>query len=247
MLSSDQIRDKTAIITGSGRGIGKETAIILAKRGANVVVCSRTQSEIDCVIREIKEIRKDTHGKDDGVLGITCDVSKSAEVNTLIERTIEKFGNIDILVNNAGIVFVKELIDISEEEWDLIMDINLKGTFLCTKAVLPSMFKQRLGIIINVSSGAGKIGFPNISAYCASKFGMMGITESLAWEIEKYNIKVMSICPGEVDTKMQESVDAEYYRENKNKMLKPSAVAEKIVDMIINNKHYKNGQSVDIY
>jgi NAD(P)-dependent dehydrogenase (short-subunit alcohol dehydrogenase family) len=237
-----QDKKKTAIITGSGRGIGKETALLLAKRGINVVICSRTRSEIYSVIDEFKSIQKD----DSNILDIRCDVSKSSEVYSLIKATIERFGDIDILVNNAGIVFVKELVDTSEWDWDQTMDINLKGTFLCTKAALPFMISNKSGVIINVSSGAGKTGFPNISAYCASKFGMMGLTESLAWEVANYNIRVMAICPGEVDTKMQEDVDSRYYKLNKNKMLKPQIVAEKILQMILDDDVYRNGESVDI-
>jgi len=236
--------NKTAIVTGSGRGIGRETAILLCKRGLNVVICSRTRTEIDSTVEEIKQITKT--GVDDRVIGIRCDVSNSFEVDHLVKSTIERFKSIDILVNNAGIVYVKKLIDTSEDEWDKSIGINLKGSFLCTRAVLPFMTKNRSGIIINVSSGAGKTGFSDISAYCASKFGMIGLTESLAWEVANHNIRVMAICPGEVDTKMQQNVDQDYYKKNKHNMLQPITVAEKITEMIFKERQYHNGQSVEI-
>ncbi|HEX7033635.1 MAG TPA: SDR family oxidoreductase [Nitrososphaera sp.] len=226
-----------AIVTGSGRGIGRETATLLARRGVDVVVCSRTQSEIDDTVKMIKGIHA-------GVIGIRCDVSNLFQVDNLVRRAVEEFGGVDILVNNAGIFTVKKLVDTSEKEWDQILDVNLKGAFLCSKAVLPYMFQNNSGTIINVSSGAGKSGFDSMSAYCASKFGMMGLTESLAWEVAGHNIRVMAICPGEVATRMQES-DPEYYRENRGRMLQPEEVAAKIIDMIFSSK-YGNGQSIDI-
>jgi NAD(P)-dependent dehydrogenase (short-subunit alcohol dehydrogenase family) len=228
---------RNAIVTGSGRGIGKETAILLAKQGVNVVVCSRTKSEINDTVQTIKKIHA-------GVLGAKCDVSVSSQVNSLVKKTIGKFGDVDILVNNAGIFTTKKLLETDEKEWDEILNVNLKGAFLFCKAVLPHMLATNSGVIINVSSGAGKLGFDSLSAYCASKFGMMGLTESLAWEVADHRIRVMAICPGEVATKMQEA-DQEYYEENRDKMLKPEQVAAKIVDMIFSDK-YRNGQSVDI-
>lgn len=227
----------TAIVTGSGRGIGRETAMLLAKRGVNVVVCSRTQDEIDYTVGTIKKMHP-------GVLGVKCDVSVSSDVDSLVKKTIEKFGRVDILVNNAGIAIAKKLADTTEKEWDETLSSNLKSAFLCCKAVLPYMLHNNAGTIINVSSGAGKAGFDSLSAYCASKFGIIGLTESLAWEVAGQHIRVMAICPGEVATKMQET-DPEYYRENKDKMLKPEQVADKIVNMIFANE-YKNGHSVDI-
>lgn len=135
-------KNKAAIITGSGRGIGKATAILLGKQGINVVVCSRTESEINSVVKEIEELNSQVT-----VLGIKCDVSISSQVNSLVKSTIDKFGfeTIDILVNNAGVVFNKKLADTSEEEWDQTINTNLKGAFLFTKAVLPYMIRRKSG------------------------------------------------------------------------------------------------------
>lgn len=227
----------TAIVTGGGRGIGRETAIMLAKKGMNVVVCSRTQSEIDKAVEEIKKTRA-------GVLGMRCDVGVASDVEKLIKATVEQFGGVDVLVNNAGVAILKQLVDTTEQEWDETINSNLKSAFLCSKAVLPYMLELKSGVIVNVSSGAGKSGFENLSAYCASKFGMMGLTESLAWEIASTRIRVMAICPGDVDTVMQD-MDPAYHRANKATMVTAGQVAEKIVEMISDGKH-RNGSSVDI-
>jgi NAD(P)-dependent dehydrogenase (short-subunit alcohol dehydrogenase family) len=161
-------------------------------------------------------------------IGRKCDVSVVTEVNDLVKEALNLYGSVDVLINNAGISYVKKVIDTSEEEWDQTLDINLKGAFLFCKAIVPYMMKKNLGVIVNVSSGAGKVGFEDISAYCASKFGMIGFAESLAWEVANYNIRVMTICPGEVATRMQEDVNPRYYESNKHKMLNPRTVAEKL-------------------
>jgi 3-oxoacyl-[acyl-carrier protein] reductase len=230
----------TALVTGGGRGIGKETAILLSKKGLNVIICSRTQKEIDSAVKEIKSLG---NGQ---IIGRKCDVSVYSEVNTLVKDALEIYGRIDVLINNAGISYVKKLIDTTEEQWDSTLDINLKGSFLFCKAIVPHMIQHNYAVIINVSSGAGKVGFEDISAYCASKFGMIGLTESLAGEVANYNIRAMTICPGEVATKMQEDIDAQYYELNKHKMLHPRRVALKIADMIFNDKEYPNGIAVDL-
>jgi 3-oxoacyl-[acyl-carrier protein] reductase len=239
-------QNKTAIITGSGRGIGKETAIQLAEHVANIVICSRTQSEINSVIKEIKIVN---NNQVNDVLGLRCDVSVSSDVNFLVQSAVNKFGSetIDILVNNAGVAFDKKLLDTTEVEWDQTINTNLKGTFLFTKAILPYMIKRRSGTIINVNSGAGKAGFSDLSSYCASKFGLAGLTESLALEVEMYNIRVMTIFLGQVATRMLQAYDYSYYEKNKNKMLSPQNVAAKIIEMIVNVKKYKSGDSVEMY
>ena len=137
--------------------------------------------------------------------------------------------------------------DTTEEEWNKTIDTNQKGIFLFTKEVLPYMIENKSGVIVNVSSGAGKYGFPNLSAYCASKFGVIGLTESVAKEVTDYNVKIMAICPGGVDTKMiDDIVDNGYNLSNKN-LMKAEQVAKKIYDMISNQKDYYNGQSIEFY
>jgi 3-oxoacyl-[acyl-carrier protein] reductase len=231
---------RTVIITGSSRGIGKETAIILAKKSLNVVVCSRTQSEINSTVEEINKLTGNS-----AVLGIRCDVSIPSQVNSLVKSAMEKFGSntIDILVNNAGVAFNRKLIDTSEEEWDQTINSNLKGAFLFAKTVLPYMISNWSGVILNVNSGAGKAGFSNLSAYCASKFGLLGLAESLALEVNAYNnnIRILTIFLGEVATKMWEEYDFSFYQKNKSKMLQPKDVAVKISEMIFDTKTYKNG------
>ncbi|HJT49212.1 MAG TPA: SDR family oxidoreductase [Nitrososphaeraceae archaeon] len=234
-----QEHKRTAIITGSGRGIGKETAIILAERSVNVVVCSRTQNEINSTVGEITKLTGNSN-----VFGIKCDVSISSQVDSVIKSTIEEFGSntIDILVNNAGVAFNRKLIDTTEEEWEQTINSNLKGAFLFAKAVLPYMISNRSGsgVILNVNSGAGKAGFGNLSAYCASKFGLVGLAESLALEVSEYgNIRVLTIFLGEVATKMWQEYDFRYYQKNKSNMLQPKDVAEKIAEMIFDAKTYK--------
>ncbi|HJU35764.1 MAG TPA: SDR family oxidoreductase [Nitrososphaera sp.] len=236
---------KTAIITGSGRGIGKETATILAKNSVDVVVCSRTQSEINTAVEEISKITSNS-----AVLGIKCDVSIPSEVNSLVKSVIEKFGSetIDILVNNAGVAFNRKLVDVSNEEWDQTINSNLKGAFLFAKAVLPYMILRRSGVILNVNSGAGKMGFTNLSAYCASKFGLVGLAESLALEVSEYrNIRVLTVFLCEVATRMWQEYDFSYYQRNKTKMLQPRDVAVRIAEMIFDSKTYKNGDSIEMY
>jgi 3-oxoacyl-[acyl-carrier protein] reductase len=244
MNTSKNSQRNTAIVTGSGRGIGKETTILLAEHVANLVVCSRTESEIDAVVKEIEETNSKV-----SVLGVKCDVSISPQVNSLVKSAVNEFGRetIAILVNNAGVAFDKGLVDTSEDEWDQTMDTNLKGAFLFTKAVLPHMIARNPGAIVNVNSGAGKSGFSNLSSYCASKFGLVGLAESLKLEVAAYHIRVLTIFLGQVATKMWQDYDYSYYEKNKNKMLSPQKVASKIVEMIFDDNNYKNGDSVEMY
>ena len=240
-----QLTQYSAIVTGSTRGIGKETALLFLRNGMNVIISSSNQENVDHMIQEIYE---KFPSKKDNILGLKCDVSKYSEVKSLVDKTVERFGRIDILVNNAGIFYYKNIIDTTEDEWNKTIDINLKGVFLFTKEVLPYMIENKLGgVIINVSSGAGKSGFANLGSYCASKFGIIGLTESVAKEVDDNKIKVMAICPGGVDTKMMKDLINQSGDRSGMELLKPEDVAEKIYDMISNQKKYANGQSIEFY
>ena len=230
---------KTAIITGSTKGIGKDVAYALANNGYNVTINSRHQKDADLVARDISK------NFDVNTLGIAADITKSNQVNSMIKKTLENFGQIDVLVNNAGILVVKSVTDMTEQEWDNVLDINLKGTFLCTKAVLPQMIQQKSGCIVNISSGAGKSGFAQLSAYCSSKFGMVGFGESVAEEVAQNNIRVVTICPGAVATDMQlEFMSKQEYETRKNSMIQPSHVSAKVLDAI--NGKFKTGTTVSV-
>jgi NAD(P)-dependent dehydrogenase (short-subunit alcohol dehydrogenase family) len=233
-----KVENKVAIVTGGSRGIGKAIAIALAEKGYNVVICSRNINELNKAKEEIENFNVK-------VLAIKCDVRNYKEVKNLVNKTMEEFGRIDILINNAGIALKKSVIDTSEEEWDNVIDTNLKAPFLLTKEVLPIMVKQKSGCIVNISSGAGKSGFAEFSAYCASKFGLIGFTESLAKEVKNNGIRVYAICPGPVATKMQEEIVGKMYPFIKPFIQKPEDVAKFVIDAI--EGKYESGSVIDTY
>ena len=180
------LKNKVAIVTGAARGIGQSIAIELARFGANVVVSDVLPGNI--TVNKIKKLRRKA-------IFVKTDVSNKQEVSALINNTIKKFKRIDILVNNAG-VFRSSLIEnLSEQDWIKTMDINLKGYFLCAQAVIKHMMKKRQGVIINIASVAGLVGYPQAEAYCASKGGIILFTKSLAADLGKYGIRVNAICP----------------------------------------------------
>lgn len=184
-----KLKNKVAIVTGAGQGIGKETALALAKEGAVVVVSDITE-KIHDVVKEIEALGSQG-------LAIKADVSNNKETEEMAKKTVKKFGRIDILVNNAGIFPFKSLLEMREEDWDKVLDVNLKGVFNCTKAVIPKMIKQKYGKIINITSIAGvKVGHVGLVHYCASKAGIVGFTKATALELAQYGINVNAIAPG---------------------------------------------------
>lgn len=186
-----ELTDKVAIVTGAGRGIGKAIAEAFARQGAKVVCAARTSDEIEKVARDI------------GGHAVTCDVSQQGDIGNLIDTTLSQFGRIDILVNNAGAVARLATHELPVEEWDNVINVNLRGVFLCSKLALPSMLERGSGCIINISSGAGVVGPPNRSAYAASKHGVMGLTKTMAAEYLHKGVRVHVILPDATVSQMR--------------------------------------------
>lgn len=194
-----RLKNKVAIITGAGSGIGRATAILFSKEGAKVVVADWSEEGGKETVKEIENQGGES-------IFVKTDVSKKEDVEKMKNECLKKFGRIDILVNNAGILRFSVFHETPEEDWDKIIDINLKGVFLCSKAVIPEMLKQGKGKIINVSSIAGFVGFDKIGPYCASKGGIIALTKEMALEYAPKRINVNCIAPGVIKTKMTESM-----------------------------------------
>ena len=192
-----KLQNRLALITGGGRGIGRAIALAFGREGASIAVAARTRAQVDSVADEVaSEFGVET-------LAIECDVADAESVKRAFAHTNEQFGGgPDILVNNAGIAETSPFAKTDEAMWHRHLEVNLTGTFRCTSAALPAMLKNGWGRIINIASIAGKTGAPYISAYAASKHGVLGLTRSLALEVGANGITVNAICPGYVDTEM---------------------------------------------
>lgn len=197
-----RLKDKVALITGSSYGLGKAAAVLFAGEGARVVVVGRTQAKGEDVVAQIQA------GGGEALFA-KADVSQSAEVQRLIPAAVDAFGRIDILVNNAGVQPRSgPLAEQTEEDWDRVVDTNLKGYFLLMKYTLPQMVKQGGGVIVNVSSAQGLVGVPNISPYAATKGGIITITKTAAIEYARHNIRINCVAPGMIRTPMLENMVA---------------------------------------
>ncbi|MBE9501206.1 MAG: SDR family oxidoreductase [Dehalococcoidia bacterium] len=213
-----KLEGKVAIVTGASRGIGKAIALALATEGADVVIAARTEEEKGPLPGTIHKTADEIRALGRRALAIKTDIAKEEEVEAMVRRTIDEFGGIDILVNNAGIDIPGTLVEVSIKRWDLIMAVNLRGAFLCTKAVLPKMMEQKRGSIINLSSILGTRVIESGVPYGVTKAAIERFTSGLAKEVKEYNIAVNALCPGYTDT---EGVRLWYFNVDRSLWQKP--------------------------
>jgi 3-oxoacyl-[acyl-carrier protein] reductase len=238
------LTDKVAIVTGASRGIGRVLALALAGQGAKVVVSARNAEALETLTAEIK-----AQGGD--ALAVVGDVALEADANNLIGQTIAIYGKIDILVNNAGITRDGLLLRMKSDDWDAVLDTNLKGAFLCTRAVAKFMSKQRSGRIINMSSVVGEMGNAGQANYCASKAGLIGLTKSVARELARRNVTANVITPGFIVTDMTENM-TDKAREAMTEQIplgrlgEPEDVANAVLFLASDQSSYITGQVLGV-
>ncbi|OGW84947.1 MAG: 3-oxoacyl-[acyl-carrier-protein] reductase [Omnitrophica bacterium RIFCSPLOWO2_01_FULL_45_10] len=189
------LKDKVALVTGGARGIGREIALLFAKEGSNIAICDVNPDSLAAAQSDIGRAGRD-------VLTGVVDVTKQEGVESFVQKTLDKFKKIDILVNNAGIARDALLVRMSESDWDMVLDVNLKGAFHCTKAVSKAMMKERRGSIVNIASIIGIMGNPGQANYAASKGGLIAFTKTVAKEFASRNIRANAIAPGFIQTDM---------------------------------------------
>ena len=198
-MEMTMLNDKVAIITGASRGIGRSVALTLAEQGAKVVASARNADALASLVEEIK-------GKGGEAVAVVGDVANSADAGRLVDEAVAAFGTVDILINNAGITRDGLIVRMKDEDWDAVLETNLKGAFFCTRAVLKVMSKKKVGRVINISSVVGEMGNAGQANYCASKAGLLGLTKSVAREMGRRNITVNAITPGFIVTDMTDDM-----------------------------------------
>lgn len=241
----DELSGKVALVTGGGRGIGKAIVRELASQGADVVISDIDLTSAEQVATEVKS----TYGVRS--IGLQADVANASEVEAMVEKAVEVMGKIDILINNAGITRDTLLIRMDEKDWDLVLAVNLKGAFLCTRAVSRYMMKQRSGKIVNISSVVGLMGNAGQANYSASKAGLLGLTKSVAKELAGRNIQVNAVAPGFIETEMtahlpQEVKEAFMSQIPMKRPGKPEDVARVVGFLVSSAADYVTGQVIPV-
>ena len=226
-LLAISLKGKKAIITGAGKGIGRATALALAKEGVSLGLLARTEEDLKNVADEVKKDGVD-------VAIATADVSSNEQVTSAIDTLLNELGSVDILINNAGIAKFGGFLELEVEEWEKIIQVNLLGMYYVTRAVLPKMMEQKSGDIINISSTAGQKGGPVTSAYSASKAGVLGLTESLAMEARKHDIRVTALTPSTVVTDL--AINQGLVKGDEENVLQAEDMAELMVAQLKLNK-----------
>jgi len=223
----ESLKGKNALVTGAGKGIGRAVALALAAEGVNVGLLARTESQLAEVADEVRKL---------GVkaAAVTADVADMAAVDQAVAQVKQELGSIDILINNAGIGTFGKFLEMEPAEWEKIIQVNLLGVYYTTRAVLPEMIERQAGDIINISSTAGQRGAAVTSAYSASKFGVMGLTESLMQEVRKHNIRVSALTPSTVATEL--AVSNKLTDGNPEKVMQPEDLADFIISQLKLNR-----------
>jgi 3-oxoacyl-[acyl-carrier protein] reductase len=214
------LEGKVAVVTGASRGIGLAIARALGRMGAKLAICARDAGRLEGAAAELRR-------EGGTVLAVPADVSRAADVAALVEKSEETLGPIEILVNNAGTGYFGPTHEATEANWDTVLDTNLKSVFLLSKAVARGMIERRGGHIINIASLAGKNAFPGGGIYCASKWGLLGLTECMAEDLRAYGIRVSAICPGSVHTEF-----SPHAGKDPRKMLQPEDIAHAVETIV---------------
>lgn len=238
------LKDKVAIITGGARGIGREIALTFAQEGANICICDVNEQILEKATKELKATGRQA-------IGLKVDVTDFSQVEGMVQKVLDKFAKIDILINNAGITRDNLLLRMKEEEWDVVLNVNLKGTFNCTKAVSKIMIKQRNGKIVNIASIIGLIGNAGQANYAASKGGIISFTKSVAKEFASRNINVNVIAPGFIKTDMTAKLPQDLQESilktiPLNRFGEPSDVANLALFLVSENSSYMTGHVIQV-
>ena len=238
------LENKSALITGGGRGIGREIALVLAKEGADIAVCDVNKESLD-------ETKKDIEAMDRRCMVFEADVTSHEQVEKMVSKMLDNFKKVDILINNAGITRDNLLVRMSEADWDAVIDVNLKGVYVCTKAVAKPMMKQRCGRIVSIASIVGIMGNAGQANYAASKGGVIAFTKSIAKELASRNINVNAIAPGFIQTDMTKKLPDNYKEEMLkliplNRLGEPSDVAKAVLFLVSDAASYITGHVIQV-